>query len=795
MIKNYFKIALRNLLRHKVFSFINITGLAFGFTCCLLLVLYLQHELSYDRFHSKANRIARVIMEYKIGDYGNKGNFTSTKVFPEFKRRFAEVANGVRMTSTSGNSRLVKYNDKVFAEKRFIYADSTFFEVFDFKLLNGSTTEVLKAPKMVVITQSTAGKYFGEENPVGKTLLIGSKQEPYLVTGVTANCPANSQIQYDMVASLSTFGALQEETYSNANYTTYLLLNSASSFQSLQKKIDALMQQENLKDEARYSFELEPLTKVHLYSPYDAYTTNSNISYIYIIMAVAILILVIACFTYINLSTARSAERAKEIGIRKVSGAFRAQLFWQFISESLVVTTIALLVSIALIAIVLPAFNTLAATQLLFVKFLDPYVLTTALLFVVIVALLAGSYPALLLSGFQPLKVLKGAFKNTHSGITLRRGLIVFQFVISVFLIISTFVIKSQLQFIQQKKLGYAKENVIVLDIDQKLIEKIDFVKTELAGIPSVKGVSLAYESPVKINGGYDMSGTDLSKSMAVTANPIDENYCKVMNLEIIAGNDINVQDVKDATNEDYTKSYYRFILNESAAKVLGWKPEEAIGKKMNLGEGRPGEVKAVVKDFHFASLHSKIQPLVLFPGGWASNLFVKADGSNTSAVLQALEAKWKTIASHRPFTFHFMDEDYQKMYDAEMRTGKVFNVFALLAIVLACLGLFGLSAYAARQRIKEIGVRKVLGASVANISFLLSSGFVKLVVLAFLIASPLAWFVMNKWLQQFSYRVQVEWWVFGVAGVASVFIALVTVSFQSIKAAVTNPVKSLRTE
>ena len=796
MIRNYFKIAWRNMLRNKGFSLINITGLALGLACCLLLVLYLQHELSYDRFHTNADRIVRVIMEYKFEQgEGNKGNFTSTKVFPEFKRQFPEVKDGVRMSATFNNSRLVKYEDKVVQEKRFLFADSTFFNVFGFKLLSGTADDVLKAPKMVVISQSAAKRYFGNDNPVGKTLLIGSKQAPFLVTGVSEDCPTNSQIQYDMIASLSSLGPMQEETYSNANYTTYLLMNKASSFDALQRKINAFMKKENEGADWIVNFELEPFTKIHLHSAFDAFVPNSNINYIYIIAGVALLILIIACFTYINLSTARSAERAREVGIRKVSGAFRGQLFRQFLSESVMITIIALLLSVFLMLAALPSFNSLAGTQLQYDKLLNPAVIGITMLFVAVVALLAGSYPALMLSGFQPVKVLKGSFKNTVSGTALRKGLIVFQFTVSVFLIIATFVIKSQLQFIQNKKLGFAKDNVVVLDIDQAIMEKIDAVKTELNNIPSVKGVSLAYESPVTIRGGYNMSGTDLSKQINVTANPVDENYVPVMGLEIIAGTNITMQDVKSIDGFQDTSNYYYFMLNESAASALGWKPQEAIGKKMYLDETRPGEVKAVVKDFHFASMHTEIQPLVLFPGGWASNLFVKTDGKNTPAVLKAMESKWKTLASHRPFTFHFLDEEYQKLYDSEMRTGKVLNLFAILAVLLACLGLFGLSAYAAKQRIKEIGVRKVLGASATNISLLLSSGFLKPVVIAFFIASPVAWFAMNKWLQQFSYRVDIEWWIFIAAGVLSVLIALATVSFQSVKAAISNPVKSLRAE
>lgn len=792
MIRNYFKTAWRNLLRNKGFSLINILGLAAGLTCCLLLTLYLQHELSYDRFHGKGDRIVRVIMEYKVGDFGQKGNFTSTKVFPEFKRQFPEVVSGTRLSSTD---RIIKYGDHTWIEAGVLHADSTFFELFDFQLLSGTAPEVLKAPNSVVITRSLAKKYFGEEDPVGKTLLINSRQDPYRVTGVSEDCPSNSQISYSMVASISSWGPLQEERYTDANYTTYLLMNQAGSFKALQAKIDNFMKKETADSDFKVSFELEPFTRIHLHSPYDAFTPNINISYIYIVAGVAVLILVIACFTYVNLSTARSTERAREVGIRKVSGAWRSQLFWQFISESAVLTMMALSISFLLAALLLPAFNNLAGIALPYTKLGHPSVWGVALAAAAVVALLAGSYPAVILSSFQPVKVLKGAFKNTGSGNVLRKGLIVFQFVISVFLIISTFMIGSQLKYIQQKKLGYDRENIVLLGMDQSLNEKSELVKTELTSLPSVQGVSLAYETPVTIRGGYHMSGSDLTRAMAVTANPVDENYIRVTGLELIAGSDLSVQDIRDASNEDYTQNYFHFILNESAAQALGWTPEEAIGQKMYLDESRPGEVKGVIKDFHFASLHTPIKPLVLFPSSWANTAIVKIEGDEVQKTVAAIGTKWKQLAPHRPFTFRFMDEDYQRMYEAEMRTGRVFNLFASLAVLLACLGLFGLSAYAARQRIKEVGVRKVLGASGLQIVSLLSSGFVKLVIIAFAIASPLAWLAMNKWLEQFSYRVETGWWIFAAAGFLSVLMALLTVSFQAVKAATANPVRALRSE
>lgn len=793
MFKNYFKTVLRNLIKNKSFSLINITGLATGLTCCLLLTLYLQHELSFDRFHSKGERIARVIMDYKIGGSGSKGNFTSTKVLPAFKANFPEVEDGVRMSPTS---RLVKYDEKAFIEKNFLYADSTFFNLFDFKLLQGNAAEVLKAPMMVVITKSTAQKYFNNENPVGKSILIGSQQDNYLVTGVTEDCPSNSQLKFDFLASFSSFGPAQTDVYWNANFTTYLLLNNKNSFATLQSKIGPFMKKEfaDQKD-VSVNFELEPFNKIHLFSPYDAITPNNNIVYVYIIIGVALLILIIACFTYINLSTARSVERAREVGIRKVSGAHRLQVFMQFISESLIITTVSLLISVVAAWFLLPSFNNLAQTGLQFNNIIQPEVISVSLLLVLIIAVLAGSYPAIVLSKFQPVKVLKGSFKNTASGNWLRKSLIVFQFAVSVILIISAIVIKNQLQFIQNKKLGYDRSHVVVMSIDQKLIEKIDLVKSELLSNPDILAVSKAYETPVKINGGYNMSGTDLSKTMGVTANPVDEDYIKATGMEIIAGTQLTKQDVTDASKDDYTKNYFHFILNESAAKALGWKAEEAIGKKMYLDETRPGEVKAVVKDFHFASLHNPIGPVVLFPGGWGNTLIVKTSGNNLKQTLAFIETKWKALSPHRPIDYRFMDEDYQKLYDTEMRTGKVFNIFSIIAILLACIGLFGLSAYAAKQRIKEIGVRKVLGASVVQIIGLLSASFLKLVFVSFIIAAPVTWLMMNKWLQGFSYRTDLVWWIFGAAGLLSLVIAFVTVSVQAVKAAAANPVKSLRTE
>ncbi|MET0466332.1 MAG: ABC transporter permease [Chitinophagaceae bacterium] len=796
MIKTYFKIAFRNLWKNKTFTFINLAGLTVGLTCVILMVLYIQHELSYDKFQKNADRIVRVTMEYSMGGgEPRKIVVTSTKVLPAFKRVFPEIEDGVRLSG--GRPGLIKYQDKVFIEPGFIHADSTFFSVFSsFKLLKGTADQVLKAPNMLVISESAAKKFFGNDDPVGKTLQIGAAQTNYLVTGVAEDCPSNSQIKFNFLASFSSLGPAQENTYFNANYITYFLLKDKGAIASLQPKIAPFMKKDMT--DADMTFHLEPYTSVHLHSELDGYEPNSNINYIYITGGVALLILIIACFTYVNLSTARSMERAKEVGIRKVSGAFRSQVFWQFIGESSIITAISLILSFVLAAILLPSFNELAERSLSLNGLFRPSILVIALLILTTISLLAGSYPALILSRFQPVKVLKGAFRNSSSGTWIRKSLTVFQFTVSAFLIIATFVLQRQLNYIQTKKLGYDRDHIVVLPMDSRINEKTELFKTTIRKNPEVLAVSKSYNTPINIVGGYSMSNSPSNENaMSVKANPIDEDYIKVNNLEIIAGTDLSRQDLLDINTAEDTakKPYFHYVLNESAAAALGWKPEEAIGKKMFLGNQRPGEVKAVIKDFHFASLHSAVEPLVLFPDNWGSVMQVKMTGNNMSQTIAHLEKTWKELAPHRPFQYTFMDEDYNKMYASEMRTGDIFKVFSTIAILLACMGLFGLSAYSVQQKTKEIGIRKVLGASSARITLSLVNQFIKLVLVSFVIAVPVAWILSEKWLSSFVYRTDIPLYIFLIAGLSITFVALFTVGTQALRAALSNPVKSLRTE
>ncbi|MFD2036687.1 ABC transporter permease [Belliella marina] len=797
MLKNYIKIAWRNLYKNKTATGINLVGLITGMTCCLLMVLYLQHELSYDKFQANANRIVRVIMEYSIGDtQPQKGNFTSTKVLPAFRQNFPEVENGVRMTSSNA---LVKLDEEIFMDQKFLFADSTFFHVFpSFRLLSGSENDVLDAPKQVVVSASTAKKYFGNDDPVGRILQIGANQTDYIVTGVVEDSPSNSQIKFDFLASFSSLGPAQESTYWNANYTTYLLLNDENSIASLQQKIGPFMEKEMADYPGVYlNYELEPYLKVHLYSPHNGFEPNGNITYLYITGGIALLILLIACFTYINLGTARTLERAKEVGIRKATGAGSGHVFWQFIGESAFLTTLALLISICMVWLLLPSFNDLVNRELPFASLFQPTIVLSMLVLMLCISLLAGSYPALVLSKFNPVKVLKGNFRGSHSGVWLKKSLFVFQFVVSVFLIIATFIMQGQMNFIQSKNLGYDREHSILLGVDQKINEKKDLVKTVLKQHSDIRAVSFAYETPVNINGGYSMYSNNMTpdQSLSVTANPIDEEYIQACGLELVAGQDLSIQDILDVSHEDYTKNHFKFIINESAAKVLGWTAEEAIGKKLFLDQTRPGEVKGVVKDFHFASLHNPISPLVLFPEGWSNVAIIKTSGHNLPATLSFLEDKWKEIAPYRPFSYQFMDETYASLYSSELRINKILRIFSVITILLACLGLFGLASYTAEQRTKEIGIRKVLGASVTSVVSLLSRDFIKLVLIAIALATPLSWYAMNRWLQDFAYRIEVEWWLLVAAGFVAVVIALLTVGSQALRSAVANPVRNLRSE
>ena len=835
MIRNWLLTALRNLRKSKTAAGINILGLTVGLSSCLLIALFIRSELNYDDFEVRGARIARVIMEYRFNGGGEiqRGNFTSTKVAPTLKRQFPEVESAVRMFM---DDYVVKYGEKLIDEKRFMYADSSFFDIFSFSLLKGDVHTALSGPRKVIVTETTARRYFGDQEPLGKLIRVGEDSVGYLVTGVMKDIPANSQFKFDFLASFSSLFANQEETYWNANYGTFVLLRSPGDLVTLQPKITAFMKKEMEGQGAMVNFILEPFQRIHLYSPYIGWEPGTSIVYIYILAGVALLILVIACSTYVNLSTARSVDRAREVGVRKVIGAGRRQLFWQFIGESFLLSLMAVLLSLGVVALVLPGFNGLADRQLPLSGVVSLPFLGLAFGTVVIVSLLAGSYPALILSRFHPVKVLKGAFKNTRSGQGLRHWLIIFQFVISVFLIVSTLVMQRQLSYIRHRDLGYDRDHVVELPMSKSMLDHMDYIKTQFKADRDVLSLSNCASSPVSIYGGYNMRSAAMpaDRQLAVYGDPVDPDFVPTAGLRIVAGENLTEQDMRDAHPGDYSregvwlpvekrgaaaathggaaagaatatgtgaaaaaaaKPVYRFLLNETAARELGWTPQEAVGKEMYMSDSRPGIVKGVVRDFNFQSLHNPIKGLVIFPQMRADRLLVRISGEHLSETLAFLQTTWKRLVPDVPYEMHFLEENYNRLYASEQRLGKVMNLFSAIAIVLACLGLFGLSSYAAKQRVREIGIRKVLGAPLGHLAFLLSAGFVRLALVAIVIAFPLAWLAMDHWLADFVYRTEMSWWIFGLAGFLVVFITLVTVSIQAVRTALLNPVKNLKVE
>ncbi len=799
MFKTNFKIALRNLKKNKLYTFVNIAGLTIGIVSCILIGLYITHELSYDKFNKNANRIVRVTMDYGSNGTSEKSAITGTKVGPQFKRTFPSVQSFCRVKKSS---QVIAYNDKLFDEKNFLYTDSSFFQMFSFPLLQGDANTVLDAPNKIVLTKHIAKKYFGNENAVGKILRINNEDDCQ-VTGIVADAPRNSQIQFDFIASFSSLDVSKAEEWWYANYITYLLLNKPEDIVPLQNQIATYMETQVAKEldltGSNYlTYHLEPLKKVHLYSSLEGLEPNGNISYIYILGIVAFLILLIACINYTNLATAQSASRSAEIGIRKVFGAHKWQLFYQFISESAVLTFLALILAVFISIELLPLFNSLSGKSIAAGMLLQPLPIVAIIMLGIIVTIFAGGYPAIILSNSKLINILKSGFRVSSSGGGLRKSLIVFQFVISIFLIAITIIILQQLSFIQHKNLGYDKEHVIVLPVDYEMRKNYDAIKKAIAANPNIVSITGGFESPVFVHWGNGISVDNggVKKELLVNGMPVDLDYIKTMDLQIITGSDYTLADLQQIdTSNNGANLHYTYMINETAAKALGWTPPQAIGKTIS-SRGVTGEIKAVVKDFHIASLHEPIKPVVIFLyPQYVNDFFVKISGKNIPATIQFLQSVWKERVPQRPFEYHFLDDDYNNLYVAEQRTATLFSVFSSIAILLACLGLFALAAFTTIQRTKEIGIRKVLGANVSNIAVLISTEFIKLVLIAIIIATPLAWYASQKWVQNFAYRIHIEWWVFILAALMTIVIALITVSFQAIKAAIANPVKSLRTE
>ena len=799
MIKNYLRSALRNIKRHKGYAFINIAGLAIGMACCILILMYITTEFSYDKYHEKADRIFRLGMDATVGGSTVVAPISNVPSAPALVQDYPEVLDAVRIRTVSKRS--VTYEDKVFYENGILYADNSLFQVFTFSLIKGDPSTALKLAYTIVLTRETAERYFGSENPLGK-ILNYNNQYDFTVTGVVENVPQNSHFTFDMLCSYETLYDLDREAMENwFNFMdyTYLLLPEGFDYKILENKFPALIEKymggmlKALGGEIK--FFLQPLTSIHLHSNLEnEIRANSSITYIYIFTAIGMFILCIACINFMNLATARSATRAKEVGLRKVVGAERKELIWQFLGESLIYSIFSLAIAILFVRLAMPFAESLSGRKMSLNIAEMPWLVPSFIGLVLLVAFVAGSYPALFLSAFRPAQVLKGNLKAGSAHSRLRSFLVVAQFIISICLIIGTGIILNQLRFMKNKNLGFEKENVLIIEVrDRSIRQSFDSIKAEIRKIPGVLSVSSASLVPGQepsvqpfIPEGYTEKQAQLMEVFRV-----DHDFFPTLGMEIVQG--------RNFSPEYGTDSRSAVIINETAAKRYNW--ENPIGKTIRVPSDEVEKwetltVVGVVRDFHRTSLHSVIAPQIIGndPSSF-DELAIRFNPENSDTTLSLIREKWKEVDPTRPFDFLYLDGLIDSQYGAEERLSDIFSAFSVFAVFIACLGLFGMASFAAEQRTKEIGIRKVLGASVPGIVVLLSRDFLKLIVAANIIAWPLAYFGMNKWLQNFAYKSGIGVWVFILTGVLAVGIALATVSYQSIKAALLNPVDAIKYE
>jgi len=795
MFRNYFKVAIRSLQRNKEFTAINVIGLSIGLATCLLIVFYVADELGYDKYNTKASRIYRTDFEVKFGNNANSYAAVPSGLADEAKKDFPAVEQTTRLRPAYEQPAgfRVKKGSSVLQETGVIYADASLFDVFTLPMVDGNPATALTQPNTVVLTESAANKYFDATNVVGQTLMLNDSLN-FKVTGIIKDVPAQSHFNYNMFLSMETLPDSRKPNWGGGGYNTYLLLKPGAKTAAIGKKLSTVAMQydaDYLTKNDYLKFTLTPLTSIHLHSNLQQELGhNGNIQYVYIFSAIAIFILLIACVNFMNLSTARSSNRAKEVGVRKVLGSPRKYLIAQFLTESILVTFASAIIAIVIAWLLMPLFNGVSGKQLAFTVQTFAWLAPCSLVLVVVIGFVAGSYPAFFLSRFQPINVLKGKVSAGFKGGGLRSFLVVFQFGISIFLIIGTMVIYNQLHYIQTTNLGYNRNQVLIIKNTESLNSQAQTFKQQIKQLPGVEDVSLSGFVPT----GEASNITALFPDATLTSHtamltefwPVDEDYIKTLGMRLQAGRSFSANMKTDSS---------AVVINEAAAKFFGFKdPLNKTIYRNSIGV-QQFEIIGVIKDFHFKSLRENITPVVLYLAGDNGALNVKVNTANITNLMGEIKNKWKAAAPNQQFTYSFMDAEFDAAYRAEDRIGVIFMAFTFLAVVIACLGLFGLAAYAAEQRTKEIGIRKVLGADVPTLVGLLSKDFIRLVLAAIVIASPIAWFTMQQWLHDFAYRADMHWWLIAIAGMAAIIIAFATVSFQAIKAALTNPVKSLRSE
>jgi putative ABC transport system permease protein len=804
MLNSYFKIAWRNLTKYKFISFINLFGLTIGLTCCLLILAYIQHDLSYDRYNKKADRVYRLTR-----DFNNENGDVSMRlatVAPPFgyylPTDFPEIQKMTRLLDNGSTP--LRYKNKLINEQNVFFADENIFDVFTINIIKGGAKTSLSDPFSVMITEENARKYFGDEDPMGKVIKCDNQYD-LKVTGIYQSFPSNAHIHPGMLISFNTlklpgiYGAENlHSKWDNNAFLTYLLLPKNYDVSRMVARFPAFIDNHMPHDghlPSKFTrLNLQKLTDIHLYSHMDnEEEANSDISRIHIFSAIALFILLIACINYMNLSTARSALRAREIGIRQVIGAGRIGLILQFLGESVIIASVAIFLATALLYLWLPWLNKISGLQLSIGILLHWYIVTPFLLSPFAIGILSGIYPALFMSSFRPIRTLKSLI-NTGSSISFQKILVVIQFSISIVLIITTIIVFQQLHFLRQQPLGYDKDQMVIVPYTYKIGNRFDAFKNELLSNPNLKSVTRSSRIPTgrlldDMNAYIFTGGASKQVNTEIKYVAVDDNFISAYGIRMATGRDFST------VYGDDTLSY---VLNEAAVKAIGWKTaQDAIGQNFKYGNTK-GRVIGVTKDFNFESMHQRIVPIVfkVFPPGalYFTNLSVKIAG-NSNAALAHLEACWKKFLPETPFQYAFLDEKYNALYQSEQTQGILFAIFAGIAIFIACLGLFCLSAFAITQRFSEIGIRRVLGANVESIVMLLSKDFLKLIVISGIVAFPVAWYAMTLWLRNFAYHVSIHWWVFLLAGFSALLIAMITISSEAIKAAIANPIKSLRNQ
>ena len=787
MLRNYFKIALRNILRHKAYSAINISGLAIGMASSILILLWVQNELSFDKFHTNAGQIYRITADAS----GFKAAVNPAGMPSGLQAVMPVIKKTVRV-SQPASTLFDAGSDRKFEEKKVLYADSTFLEIFSFPLLKGDPKTALLHHDGVLITASMAKKYFGDYDALGKTLKKDNGKY-VTVTGVLADIPANSHLQFDFILPLTheINTDVRDNAYSSFTFYSYVLLDKSfvptpSSMARLNQQMNQVFKQHVNENFFKVEFQLQPLTAIHLDPSLQVdLPGHGNRQYVNIFFIVAIFILIVACINFMNLATARSARRAKEVGLRKVVGAVRGQIIRQFLGEALLISFFALLFAIALVALSLPLFNQLANKNLS-LRLWDGKLLLTLVCISIGTGLVAGSYPALFLSGFQPVKVLKGNLRTFGGNLLFRNGLVITQFVVSIVLLAGTIVVYRQLTFIRSRNMGFEKENLLYMPMKGEIWGKQKALRTQLEQNPLTSSYAIVSQLPINLTSGdidVKWEGKDAKSQVIIPSLAVSESFIDVFHMKILQGRDFSPAFKADSNN---------FIINETAVRTMGMTIDNAVGKSLTFSN-KKGTIIGVVKDFNFKPIQQTIEPLILRLNNYGGNIVVRAQARSADATIHALEKISKGLNPAYPFSYNFLDQDLANLYKGEQQMGNIFKLFAFLAIFISGLGLYGLSAFMAQQRTKEIGVRKVLGASIFSIVYLLSTGFTRLILIAVVISVPLSFFAIHRWLESFAYHIEVGWTVFFFASMAALFLAWLTVSFETIKAAIINPASSLR--